>query len=110
VQALIPTIFNRKSIGKVLWLDIINLDFKEDVLNLVYTRDLVARNEEKVFSGPFVSPESPFKSVMFRSFDLFNPGLDKALDSLHQIKTDDVLEALMNLDILEAGTCHHVVG
>ena len=38
------------------------------------------------------------------------PGLDIALDSLHQIKTDDVLKALMNLDILEAGTCHYVVG
>jgi len=39
---------------------------------------------------------------MFKSFDLFNPGLDKALDSLHQIKTDDVLKTLMNLDILGA--------
>ena len=48
--------------------------------------------------------------LMVRSFDLYNPGLDKALDSLHQIKTDDVLKALMNLDILEASTCHHVVG
>jgi hypothetical protein len=28
----------------------------------------------------------------------------------HQIKTDDVLKALMNLEVLEAGTFHHVVG
>ena len=41
------------------------------------------------------------KKLWFRSFDLYNPGLDKALDSLHQIKTVDVLKALMNLKILK---------
>ena len=81
-------------VGKVLWLDIIKIQFgfQRRCFKPCIYEDLVAQNEEIVFSGPFVSPESPFKSVMFRSFDLFNPGLDKALDSLHQIKTDDVLK------------------